>query len=397
MDIMKRFIAYLIFTAIAFSAKATVNEHEGELPRMSLLTCSPGEELYTCFGHSAIRYTDTLNGEWVDFVFNYGTFEFSEGFYLKFARGKLNYMLSVEEFAGFQQQYLFGGRGIFENEFKLNAEQIRSLGALLIENAKKENRYFQYDFFYDNCATRVRDIVLKAFPEIQQNEKTFSNRPRFRHDIDVYLAHQYWADFGIDLVLGMRCDKTPEAGQTSFLPDSLQSNMMAWTLNGKKVLGRTQELLPIDDSLFEKQAPSAKPILYVTLSALLFGGFSLYLGWKKRGWNFLERLFLGFFGLLGVVLFVMWFLTDHTTTKWNFNILWANPMLFALAFARVEALKAWIRKYAFIQMGLSAYVLLAIYIPAIGIQTFPDEIGPWLIAQLILLYRFSRITKSVNG
>jgi hypothetical protein len=271
------------------------------------------------------------------------------------------------------------------------------LGALLIENAKKENKFFQYDFFYDNCATRVRDIVLKAFPEIQQNEKTFLNRPRFRHDIDVYLAHQYWADFGIDLVLGMPCDKTPEAGQTSFLPDSLQSNMMAWTFNGKKVLGRTEELLPVDDSLFEKQSPSAKPILYVTLSALLFAGFSVYLGWKKRGWNFLERLFLGFFGLLGVVLFVMWFLTDHTTTKWNFNILWANPMLFSIVFARLNSLKAWIQKYVYVQMILSACVLLAVYIPLIGIQTFPDEIGPWLIAQLILLYRFSRITKSVNG
>lgn len=394
---MKKIITCFIFVALAFGAEATVNNHVGELPRMSLLTCSPGEELYTCFGHSAIRYTDTLNGEWVDFVFNYGTFEFSEGFYLKFARGKLNYMLSVEEFAGFQQGYLHGGRGILENEFKLNPEQIRSLGALLIENAKRENKYFQYDFFYDNCATRVRDIVLKAFPEIQQNEKTFSNRPRFRHDIDVYLAHQYWADFGIDLVLGMPCDKTPEAGQTSFLPDSLQSNMMAWTINEKKVLERTQELLPVDDSLFEKQAPSAKPILYVTLSALLFGGFSLYLGWKKRGWNFLERLFLGFFGLLGVVLFVMWFFTDHTTTKWNFNILWANPMLFSIVFARLNSLKAWIQKYVYVQMILSAYVLLAVYIPLIGIQTFPDEIGPWLIAQLILLYRFSRITKSVNG
>jgi hypothetical protein len=364
---------------------------------MSLLTCSPGEELYSCFGHSAIRYTDTLNGEWVDFVFNYGTFEFSEGFYLKFARGKLNYMLSVEEFGEFQQQYLYGGRGILENEFKLNAEQIRSLGALLIENAKNENKYFQYDFFYDNCATRVRDIVLKALPEIQQNEKTYSNRPTFRDDIDHYLLHQYWADFGIDLVLGKPCDKTPEQGQTSFLPDSLQSNMMAWTINGKKVLGRTEELLPIDDSLFEKLSPSAKPILYVTLSALLFGGFSLYLGRKKRGWNFSERLFLGFFGFLGVVLLVMWFLTDHTTTKWNFNILWANPLLFALAFARVNTVKSWVKKYVYVQIALSAYVLLAVFIPAIGIQTFPNEIGAWLVAQLILLYRFSRNTKSVNG
>jgi hypothetical protein len=397
MDVMKRIIACFIFVALAFGAKAIVNNHVGKLPRMSLLTCSPGEELYSCFGHSAIRYTDTLNGEWVDFVFNYGTFEFSEGFYLKFARGKLNYMLSVEEFAGFQQQYLYGGRGILENEFKLNADQIRSLGAMLIENAKNENKYFQYDFFYDNCATRVRDIVLRALPEIQQNEKTYSNRPTFRDDIDHYLLHQFWADFGIDLVLGKPCDKIPESGQTSFLPDSLQSNMMAWTLNGQKVLGRTNEILPIDDSLFEKQSPSAKPILYVTLSALLFAVFSLYLGRKKRGWNFSERLFLGFFAFLGVILLVMWFLTDHTTTKWNFNLLWANPLLFALAFARVNTVKLWIKKYVYVQMILSGYVLLAVMIPAIGIQTFPNEIGAWLVAQLILLYRFSRITKSVNG
>jgi len=394
---MKRIIASFIFIALAFGANATINNHVGELPRMTLLTCSPGEELYTCFGHSALRYTDTLNGEWVDWVFNYGTFEFSEGFYLKFARGKLNYMLSVEDFADFQQQYLYGGRGILENEFKLNAEQIRLLGAMLIENAKKENKYFQYDFFYDNCATRVRDIVLKAFPEIQQNEKTFSNRPRFRHDIDVYLADQYWADFGIDLVLGKPCDKIPEAGQTSFLPDSLQSNMMAWTINGNKILARSNEILPVDDSLFEKETKSAKPIFYVTLSAILFAAFSAYLMWRKRGWNLSERIFLGFFALLGLVLLVMWFLTDHTTTKWNFNILWANPMLFTLAFARMKGVKVWVRKYAFVQMGLSAYVLLAVFIPAIGIQTFPDEIGAWLVAQLILIYRFTRITRSVKG
>jgi len=397
MDAMNRFLVCMIFLVCSLGANAKKNSHVGDLPRLSLLTCSPGQELYTCFGHSAIRYTDTLNGEWLDLVFNYGTFEFSDGFYLKFAQGKLNYMLSVENFADFQQQYLYGGRGIVENEFNLNAEQIRSLGSMLVENAKKENKYFQYDFFYDNCATRVRDIVLKALPDIQQNEKTFSNRPNFRHDIDVYLAHQYWADFGIDLVLGKPCDKTPEAGQTSFLPDSLQSNMMAWTINGQKILGRTNEILPVDDSLFEKQAPSAKPIFYVTLTALLFAGFSIYLWWKKRGWNFVERLFLGFFALLGVVLFVMWFLTDHTTTKWNFNILWANPLLFALAFARVNKLKTWIRKYVFVQLILSAYVLVAVYIPAIGIQTFPDEIGAWLIAQLILLVRFTRITKPVQG
>ena len=394
---MNKILACLIFIVFAERASATLNSHVGELPRMSLLTCSPGEELYTCFGHSAIRYTDTLNGEWVDLVFNYGTFEFSEGFYLKFARGKLNYMLTVEEFARFQQQYLYGGRGILENEFSLKAEQIRSLGILLIENAKKENKYFQYDFFYDNCATRVRNIVLKAFPEIQQNEKTFSNRPKFRHDIDVYLAHQYWADFGIDLVLGKPCDKVPEQGQTSFLPDSLQSNMMAWTINGQKVLGRTSEILPVDDSLFEKQSPTAKPILYVTLSALLFAGFSLYLGWKKSVWNLSERMFLGFFGLLGIVLLIMWFLTDHTTTKWNFNVLWANPLLLSLAFVKMTSLKTWIRKYVFVQLILTTYVLLAVFIPVIGIQTFPDEIGAWLVAQMILLIRFRRITKPAQG
>mgnify|MGYP003335075574 CR=1 FL=1 len=394
---MKRIIACFVFVALAFGAKATVNYHMGELPRMSLLTCSPGEELYTCFGHSALRYTDTLNGEWVDKVFNYGTFEFSDGFYLKFAQGKLNYMLSVQDFADFQQQYLYSGRGIFENEFKLNAEQIRLLGAMLIENSKKENRYFQYDFFYDNCATRVRDMVLKAFPEIQQNEKVFSSRPIFRHDIDVYLAHQYWADFGIDLVLGRPCDKTPEAGQTSFLPDSLQSNMMAWTLNGNKILGGSNDILPVDDSLFAKPDSSAKPIDYVVLSALLFAAFSLYLWWKKRSWNLSERIFLGFFALLGVVLLIMWFLTDHTTTKWNFNILWANPLLFSLAFVRLQKVKKWVRDYVYVQMALTAYVIVALYIPQIAIQTFPDEIGAWLLAQLILLYRFSRITKTVNG
>ena len=173
--------------------------------------------------------------------------------------------------------------------------------------------------------------------------------------------------------------------------------MMAWTINGQKVLGRTSEILPVDDSLFEKQSPTAKPILYVTLSALLFAGFSLYLGWKKSGWNLSERMFLGFFGLLGIVLLIMWFLTDHTTTKWNFNVLWANPLLLSLAFVKMTSLKTWIRKYVFVQLILTTYVLLAVFIPVIGIQTFPDEIGAWLFAQMILLIRFRRITKPAQG
>jgi len=128
--------------------------------RISLITCSPGNELYSIFGHSAIRVIDSNSVS--DIVFNYGTFNFDEDFYLKFVRGKLNYYLSAANLNDFLFEYIATGRGVSEQVLDLSPQEKATIFHYLLENIKEENKFYQYDFFYNNCTTRLRDIILKA-------------------------------------------------------------------------------------------------------------------------------------------------------------------------------------------------------------------------------------------
>jgi Domain of unknown function (DUF4105) len=366
--------------------------------RVSLLTCSAGEELYSTFGHTALRFTDTINGKWVDLVFNYGTFQRTatpSEFYLNFARGRMNYLLDVQTFGEFQYMYITSGRGIFENELLLTYEQKAKLFELLMENAKPENQVFAYDFFYDNCATRVRDILKKAIPELDfGKEQQFAHRPSLRDDINFYMKSQPWATFGISLVLGLPCDRIPDDRVIEFLPDSLQSNMKRWTINGQKLMGRTEELLPIDDSMFESSEGGFTPWKMTVISSLIFGLFSVYLWVKKRPWYFTERLFFGIIGTLGLVLFLMWFATDHKATAGNMNLLWANPILLVFAFVSFKRSRAFWKYFVPIQILASSYVLIATFVPAVSPEGFPREIMPWLLVELLLLLRYHKLRKA---
>ena len=141
--------------------------------RISLLTCTPGEELYSTFGHSAFRVIDSSSV--TDYVFNYGTFNFDdEGFYLKFIRGKLNYYLSAENFQDFKYDYQLSNRGITEQVLNLTASEKIALQQALLKNIREENKFYKYDFFFDNCTTRPRDLI------VQLNCGVFRSKSLFR-------------------------------------------------------------------------------------------------------------------------------------------------------------------------------------------------------------------------
>ncbi|MBL0309244.1 MAG: DUF4105 domain-containing protein [Bacteroidetes bacterium] len=127
---------------------------------ITLLTCSPGADLYSAFGHNGIRVTDYKQG--FDVVFNYGTFDFDQpGFYVNFVRGRMRYMLSTDRFSDFISQYRYEKRSILEQQLRLNSEDRKKIFAFLYNNALPENREYLYDFFWDNCATRPRDVFEK--------------------------------------------------------------------------------------------------------------------------------------------------------------------------------------------------------------------------------------------
>ncbi|HSB91941.1 MAG TPA: DUF4105 domain-containing protein, partial [Flavitalea sp.] len=205
---------------------------------VSLLTCSPGDELYSTFGHSAFRVKDRMRD--TDIIFNYGTFDFGDpDFYKKFVRGKLLYFVSIQDFQGFREDYRAERRGIIEQKLNLSCEDRQSLYEALRTNLKEENRYYKYEFLYDNCSTRLKDILKKTSNSgVQFHNIVPEPVPTFRDMIHTYLdaGEKYWSKLGIDMLLGNRIDKIPTNEQAMFLPDYLMKGFDSAFVNGKPIV-----------------------------------------------------------------------------------------------------------------------------------------------------------------
>lgn len=298
--------------------------------RISLLTCTPGEELYATFGHSAIRIIDSNSV--TDHVYNFGTFNFDDaGFYLKFIRGQLKYYVNVEQFGDFNYSYIAENRGITEQVLNFTAAEKITIHRALIENIKEENKFYMYDFFYDNCTTRLRDIIVKYHHPSPVLPAVMPTTYTFRNAIHQYLDnnHKYWSKFGIDILLGAPTDAVMTNAQQQFLPENLM-----------KALDSTKntDIVSSSKNLYVLGETNSKPSLFTPLvlfSSLLLLFILLSFLKTNVAQNILRKLdaFLFFaIGLLGVVLVFMWVGTNHIMTKNNYNLLWAWPMHIVYAF-----------------------------------------------------------------
>ena len=228
----------LLFPFLLFTFYFSPAQTDGCGIRISLLTCTPGTELYSTFGHSALRVYDSINNK--DLVFNYGTFDFYDpDFYNKFVKGKLLYFVSIDSLPSFMEEYDYYKRGITEQAINISCDEKQKLIALLFENAKEENKYYRYDFNYDNCTTRLRDMLEKAAGK-QLETKNILPKPNttFRNLIHVYLDRggQQWSKLGIDMLLGHPMDKKVTNREAMFLPDYLLMAFDSSKLNGQPVV-----------------------------------------------------------------------------------------------------------------------------------------------------------------
>ncbi len=350
-------IAFLLLSCQAFADKEPLRLSESA--RFTLLTCSPGPDLYSLFGHTAIRLEDYGEGNNTDIVFNYGTFDFdTENFYLKFARGQLPYELTVSTFGDFQIEYIYSGRGIWEQELLLTQAEKQKLFDLLAENALPENCQYRYDFFYDNCSTRIRDIIANAVDNKVQFTYAYPRKYTFRQAIQSYLDYQPWSDFGIDLALGMPCDREMEYAQCMFLPDSLMHEFNYAMHNDLHLVKPVEEVLPQE---FELSSTSFfTPIMVFVLFLIAH----TVIGWwliKKKGiaLHATDRILFFVVGLIGLMVVLLWFFTDHNATKWNLNILWANPLLLFFACLPTSKWTGWKKKFISVYFFLVMAVLFS--------------------------------------
>jgi len=296
---------------------------------ITLLTCDPGEELYATFGHSAIRVCDSQ--QHLDWVFNYGTFNFNvPHFYAKFASGKLLYKLSFSGYAWFLREYQYTKRRVIEEQLNLTQSERQKLFNYLKENYKPENRQYQYDFFFDNCATRILDIFYDALGDsLVYYAASNSVEPTFRHLISQNLVKSQWSEFGIDLALGAVIDQPATPREQAFLPDYLSLYCNHCQLNGKPFILETKTVVS-DSAPIPKTPFLLSPQFWFWILFLIVALFSVL--FPKKNWMMADRIIFGIFGLTGVIVLLLWVATDHDATANNLNVLWANPLYLVYLF-----------------------------------------------------------------
>lgn len=328
--------------------------------RISLLTCSPGDELYSTFGHSAFRIVDSsvaYNDNYRDIVYNYGTFNFDDdGFYLKFVRGKLLYYISVENFEDFKYNYQTSGRGITEQVLNLTAPEKIQIQQFLLNNLKEENKYYKYDFFFDNCTTRLRDILKNNHDSSFITKAVMPPGTTFRQAIYQYLdrGDKQWSKLGIDILLGLRCDRIMTAQEMQFLPDNL---MISLDSANHPVVQSHKSLYSFNEEQNKRSLFSPLVVFSILLIVIALLSLSKNTLAQKFLHGFDGILFFST-GLLGIVLLFMWFATDHSMTKSNFNLLWAWPTHIVIAFF-INSERSWVKKYFAFTSVAMVMVLLA--------------------------------------
>jgi hypothetical protein len=322
---------YFLFSFVfCFSIHSFAQSVLSDSARISLMTVAPGNEVYSLFGHSAIRVFD--EGKRLNRCYNYGTFEFDQpNFLVKFCRGKLLYYLNPESYRAFENANMQDGRPMQEQVLNLNPEQKQRLYQLLEENAKEANRYYKYDFFYDNCSTRIREIIKETFyHQIYYDSTGLTKGATMRDLLFPYVEYHPWTRFGIDLVLGQPCDKKATAEDYMFLPDHLHDFIGKTKITGITPLVKSEKNIPEDSANFRRlQSINNDPIDLFFANPLWVMCFVALLGFLSMANPRTERVFDTIFwlvlGIAGLIMTLLWFATDHSATKQNWNILWALP------------------------------------------------------------------------
>jgi hypothetical protein len=367
----------LLFAGLLGSSYQAFTQSDSSAPahlRISLLTCSPGPDLYALFGHSAIRIVDSTT--YRDDVYNYGTFNFEDdGFYLKFTQGKLLYYVSKELYLNFAYTYQLEQRSITEQVLLLTDAEKKSIYRFLENNLLEENKFYRYDFFFDNCTTRLRDLLLHQKKPTPVFPAVMPVQTRFRDAIHAYLdgGKQYWSKLGIDLLLGARTDAVMTPAQQEFLPDNL---LKAVDQSSVTLVQEKKVILPA--TIQDEPETIWTPFLVMSLLFILYVLLSLA---KQSAVQQILLRFNGFLffsvGLLGLILIFMWFGTDHLMTKNNYNLLWAWPSHLVAAFW-VNQPGRGMKKYHLVHMAILS-LLLATW------KLLPQSLNPALIPLLLLL------------
>ena len=316
---MKKIFFFILVLAFQLSKSTTTQAQDSTQDaklRFSLITCDAGEDIYTIWGHTAIRVIDSVNH--TDIVYNYGSFDFNTpNFIAKFIKGNLKYFISADTYQNFLNEYQYFERDVHEQVLNIStSEKIKWYQDLQI-NMVGDNRFYLYNFITDNCTTRIKDGIFKH----ATINDSLIDVPNFREQIvsSAYKAGQAWIGFGIDLLLGAVSDRKPSAFEQAFLP-TLLFNRVA---NNPALVAQTNHI-----KYQIKPAEKASSPIYVLIAILIL--YILAANWNARPAVILSKtidiLLLITFGIGGLLVLYMSQFSMHTACHENYNILWLHPI-----------------------------------------------------------------------
>jgi hypothetical protein len=333
-------------------AAVAVGEEAAELPRLSdqatvsLVTYSPGDELYTAFGHSSIRIRDDAQG--IDRLYNYGTFDFeTEAFYLRFARGDLLYQLAVGLSNAEINERGNLGQGVTESVLDFDSDQRQRMFLELETNLLPENRFYRYDFLLDNCSTRVRDIVEKVWGHALAD--TSIGKVTFRQMLDLYFQRIPWIRFGIYLLLGAGVDRPVSPREACFLPFNLELAVQESSNEGEP-LGRKPAVTYQPQPLPSVPWYFRPDFVFWALLILWIGAWFIR---HRPASKVLSGLILCVTGFLGTFLVLLAANTLHWEAYNNWNLGWLVPTHLLAGIWTIFFSTTW-------RAGLRAYLLLSL-------------------------------------
>lgn len=383
------FLLLLLFSFEIIQAQSDLLSDNAEI---SVLTVGPGTELNDAFGHSGFRIKDPSRA--LDIVYGYGEYDFdSPNFYLKFAQGKLNYLISKTDFNRFYQVYIYYNRSIKAQVLNLSKAEKQKLYNFLVNNYKPENRRYLYEFFFDNCATKIKDVTNIALNNtINFNKPKDFENATFRSLIYDNVDKNSWGSFGIDLALGSVIDRQAKPEEHMFLPENIYKFFEVATIeNGKKPLVSKSHILYNRKPIVKTSSFATSPISIFGIIGL-FILFITYKDYKnKTRSNWLDVTLFILTGVIGIVILLLWFATDHTGTHQNYNLLWAfvlNLFVVGQFFKKTPAV--WFGKY--LKLLVIMLCLMTLHW-LIGVQVFAIGLIPLLVA---LFIRYIFLVKQFN-
>jgi len=360
---------------------------------VSLLTCSPGEEVYSKFGHTAIRIADRRNN--IDVVFNYGIFSFeTSNFYYKFIKGETDYQLGIYDTRNFLPEYAQRNSMVVEQVLNLSPAEKRDLFNLLMQNYLPENRTYRYNFIFDNCATRPRDKILASLHGYVKFQENYESKT-FRQLVGSYVGNDTWLKFGIDLVFGIRADRIATESESMFLPEVLMGEFQTAQITAreggtKKLISERRILVQKIDTKEESTFWLFKPMAFSILLLIIGSAITFWDTKRRYYYRPFDAFLFGLTGVAGLIIAYLMFFSLHPLVKSNLNILWLNPLsLLIVSLLWVRRLRVALFFYQIINV---VFLLAALFTFAISVQSI--NIAAYPIIVLLLMRSVSWISLS---